>query len=354
MALFVAAGCLGQRPRTLAQQYVGALKQHNYAECYVMMTAADRQARAPNRFVSAIPLAPDVASAWFKLVLDATNYEVGESRREGPRAVVPVMVATPDLARFERSVEAYVGSDGEPVPLARDSLKGGDYPRITYEDEIVMVKEHHRWRILVDFPARDAAAADRRKALEAYYRFDLNQAIRSYNDALEVLRKSDATGSRGLEFLYGRELAEIMAVQSEAQAEKAYLPKLRVEGVGMKMSAAHRPAIFGRITNTGKRTIDGIQMAVTFFRGSGASRRSIFVERHIPISTPLEFTNFTIRTTPIAPGETRQFGFELAAPLSVQEAGDPFVEISQVIFTPSTLMPVSIAPSDSTGHDQQE
>jgi hypothetical protein len=354
MAACALAGCIGQRPQMIAQHYVDALKQHQYGDCYVMLAAEDRQARTPDRFVAVIPLAPDVTSNWFKLVLEATTYQVGRTRREGPRAIVPVIVTTPDLARFERSVEAYVGPDGEPIPVARDALKNGEYPKITYEDNIVLVKERHRWCVTVDFAAREAAAAARREALESYYRFDFSKAEAGYTKALAVLRKSDATGTRGLEFLYGRELAEILSIQAEAPAAKSYMEKLSLSDVGMKMSANRRPAVFGKITNQGNRTIDGIKMAITFFDGRGPRRRAIFSEQHTPISTPLEFTNFTIRALPLAPGETRSFGIEIAAPEKVETAGDPFVAVSDIIFTPPGLMPAEVSAPPAGGHEQQE
>jgi len=355
-ALISLAGCLGQRPQVIAQRYVDALKDRRYGDCYVMLTEKDRQERTPDRFVSAIPLAPDVGNSWFKLMLEATSYQVGETRREGVRSFVPVMVTTPDLARFERSVEAYVGSDGDPVAAARDALKSGDYPKVTYEDDIVLVKEHHRWRVEVDFAARDAAANQRRAGLEAYYKFDFNSAVSAYNDALGILRKSDATGARGLEFLYGRELSEIMTIQTDAPAAKAYLPHLTLSEVGMKMSADHRPAVFGKITNNGDRAIDGVRMIITFYGGRGADRRPTFGENHTPISTPLEFANFAIRAEPLAPGETRAFGVALGAPLTVEESGDPFVAVSGIIFTPSALMPMPAAvPSPAgAGHEQED
>jgi hypothetical protein len=354
VAVLAVTGCLGQRPQVIAQRYVDALKERSYGECYVMMTEEDRQARTPDRFVSAIPLAPDVTSTWFKLILEATSYKVGESRRDGPRAIVPVIVTTPDLALFERTIEAYVGPDGDPVQAARDALKSGDYPKLTYEDDIVLMKEHHRWRVEVDFAARDAAATQRRAGLEAYYKYDFNQAVSAYDGALGILRKSDATGARGLEFLYGREQAEIMAIQSDTAAAKTYVPRLVLSDVGMKMSADHRPAVFGKITNNGNRAIDGIRMSIMFYSGSGAARHIIFSENRTPISTPLEFANFTLRAVPLAPGETRAFGVELGAPAEAEESGDPFVAVDGIIFTPAALMPAAATGPAGAGHEQED
>jgi hypothetical protein len=340
--LLLVSGCLGGRPKVVAQAYVDALKAHRYGECSMMLTEEDRMARSPERFVNAIPLAPDVTIRWFALVLQDTSYQAGEASRDDPRMKVPIIVSTPDLARMERTVEAFVGADGEPVPAAKDILKNNDCPTIKYEDQVVLMKQHHRWRVYVNFPAREQAAGQRREALLSYYRFDFGGAVSHYQEALGILRKADSTGSRGLEFLYGRELAEIESIQTQSEASNAYIPNLSLSEVAMKMSAAHHPAIFGKITNRGKRSVDGVRMKVSFFEGIGSHRHQIFSEEHTSISTPLEFTGFAIRSLPLAAGETRSFGFELKAPAEIEEKNDPFVSVSGLVFTPPQLMPAAV------------
>lgn len=306
-----------------------------------MLTEGDRNAQPLGRFVAEIPLAPDVTQRWFGWMLNVTSYQIGEPVRQGDRMVVPVRVTAPDLPRFERTIEAVVGTDGEPLPVARRSLKDGDYPRLTYDDDIVMVKEHHRWRMLVDFPAREQAAAMRHGALELYYQHDNDRAIATYEKAIATLDKAVGTGGRGLEFLYGRELAELRSLKTEAGAAAAYLPMLKLSGIGMKMSASHHPAVFGKITNTGSRLVDKVRMKVTFFQGHGKKRREVFSEEHTPVAMPVQFTDFTVRTLPLMPGETRDIGFELEAPVTAEEEADPYVAVSEIVFTPEQLMPAS-------------
>jgi hypothetical protein len=115
--------------------------------------------------------------------------------------------------------------------------------------------------------------------------------------------------------------------------------RMKVIDVGMRVSTARHPALFGKITNPWKVPVDSVRMKVTFFQGSGAARRAIFAEEHVAIATPIEFSDFTIKAIPLAPGETRDFGFELKAPAATEQNADPFVAVSQVVLTPAQLMP---------------
>ncbi|MGH7907033.1 MAG: hypothetical protein ACREP6_10425 [Candidatus Binataceae bacterium] len=352
------SGCMGRSPRTIANQYVSALKKNQYSVCYAMLAEADRKATPLKHFVADMPLTPDVTPAWFESVLAASQYSVGNARRHGDRAHVPVRITTPDLPLFERTVEASVGPDGDPGPAARESLATGDYPKITYTDDLVLIHEHHHWRILGGFAARSRAAAIRRRALEFYYRGELQRAIAAYGAAISKRKDSDASGGWGLEFLYGRELGEIKDDIVDSAASRAYVNQLKVSNIRTNMSAAHHPAVFGRITNSGSRPIDAVRMKVTFYKGEGDNRVAVFSEQHVPISTPLEFTDFTVKATPLMPGETRKFGFNLDAPAPMQENADPYVSVDGIIFTQPQLMPsaqelaapsATVTPRSSSG-----
>jgi tetratricopeptide (TPR) repeat protein len=337
------ASCTWQSPRTVAQDYMSALEDHHYDQCYAMLTEADRQVCSLDRFLTLVPLAPDVTRRWFHATLKATSFKIGEPAGQGLRRIIPIDVKAPDLVRFERIIDATVGPDADPAPVADKALAHGDYPQLAYLDDIVLVKEHHRWRVRADFPARQQAADLRRQALDLYYGGSYKEAIDYYRQAIELLEKSDATGGWGLKFRYGRELHEIEEIAGQSAAAAAYLDNLKLSEIEMRMSAQEHPAVFGKITNHGNRPLDEVRMKVTFFKGHGAARRALFIEQHIPIATPLQFTDFTIRALPLMPGETRDFGFELKAPISTQQVADPYVAVSDVVFTESALMP----PADS-------
>jgi hypothetical protein len=339
------AACTWQSPRTVAQDYLTALQAHHYEQCYAMLTEEDRKACPIDHFLAVVPLAPDVTRRWFRLALGATSFEIGEPAGQELRRTIPLEVKAPDLARFERIINARVGLDADPAPAARKALAHGDYPRLAYRDDIVLVKEHHRWRVRADFPARLQAADLRRKALDLYYGGSYAQAIDHLRQAIAVLDKSDATGGWGLKFLYARELHELGEIAAESAAASAYAENLKLSEIAMRMSAAQHPAVFGKITNQGNRVIDELRMKVTFFTGRRASRRALFIEQHIPIATPLQFTNFTIKALPLMPGETREFGFELKAPIDTQQVADPYVVVSDIVFTAPELMPPASAES---------
>lgn len=345
-AATLCAACTWQSPRTVAQDYLAALQGHHYQQCYVMISEDDQKACPLDQFLALVPLAPDVTRRWFRPVLKATSFEIGEPTGQGLRMTIPINVTTPDLARFERIINATVGLDADPVPAARKALDLGDFPQLSYRDDLVLIKEHHRWRVKADFPARKRAADLRRQALDFYYAGSYPQAIEYYRQAIAVLEKSDATGGWGLKFLYVREQHELEEIVSESAAATAYAGNLKLSKIGMRMSAAQHPAVFGRITNLGHRAVDGVRMKVTFFEGRGDPRRVLFVEQHVPIATPLQFTDFTIKALPLMPGETRDFGFELKAPISTQQVGDPYVTVSEIIFTQPELLP----PASPSAH----
>jgi hypothetical protein len=339
IAALLCAGCTWQSPRTIAQNYVTALKQHNYAQCYAMLTEDDRRACPLDRFLTEVPLAPDATRRWFSHVLKATEFEINEPQGQGLRRTVPVNVKGPDLARLERIVNAAAGPDADPAPAASDALAHRQFPELAYREDIVLVKEHHRWRVRADFPAREQAADLRRQALDRYYAGFYDQALDFYRQAIAVLERSHATGGLGLKFLYSRELRELEAIMNERAAAAAYADNLKLADVGMRMSAGGRPAVFGRITNGGNRAVDSVRLKVTFFERTGTVRRSIFVEQHVPIATPLQFSDFATKAIPLMPGETRDFGFELKAPIATQQAADPYVTVGDVILTQADLMP---------------
>ncbi len=333
------AGCTWQSPRTVAQNYLTALEQRHYEQGYLMLTEDDRKACPLDQFLTEVPLAPDVTRRWFRPVFKATSFEIGEPRGQGLRRIVPLKVKAPDLARLERIVNATVGPDGDPAPAARQALAHGEFPALSYDDDIVLVKEHHRWRVRADFPARERAADLRRQALDSYYGGSYGQAVDYYKAAIAALDQSDATGAQGLKFLYGRELHELEAMVAQHAVAVAYGDELKLSDVGMRMSVAGHPAIFGRIANHGDRPVDSVRMKVTFYEGSGPDRRGVFVEQHVPIATPLQFSDFALRAMPLMPGETRDFGFELKAPIDTQRSADPYVTVSDVVFTQPDLMP---------------
>ena len=108
-ALIIAAtltGCAGG-PKKAAQNYVDNLKLYNYPYAYQAMSHQDQIDRTMDQFLTDIPLAPDVSRDWFKGVLGAEEFEVGDPKMEGDsKAVVPVKVTRPDLPLWERTIDA--------------------------------------------------------------------------------------------------------------------------------------------------------------------------------------------------------------------------------------------------------
>lgn len=330
------AGC-ERTPVEQAQSYLNHLKQFDYHFCYGRLTREDRAQRTFGQFLTEIPLAPHVSPEWFKQILAATKYTIGRTKldKRGLEAVVSVKVTAPDLPRWERTMDAKAGPEGVDQEVAERALETGKYPRLDYTDSIVLAKDGDHWRTRVDFPAKDRIADMHRNALVLYHRHEYEKAADTYRKMLADLDKEQATGNQGLKFFYGRELKHIEKVIAEIPESQAYIPKLKLSDVAMRMSISHHPAIFGSITNTGSKAIDEVEMTVTYYEGKGKHLKAVYSDRHIVIATPIEFTEFTEPVLPFVPGETRKFGFPLAAPADIQRKGEPRVTVTSIAFTQS-------------------
>ncbi len=349
LAALLLSGC-GQSPQSLATRYLADLQQFNYPACYATLTGEDRAARTLKQFLVEIPLAPDVDPIWFRAILFSTRYEVGQPQVSGERALVPVKVTMPDLTLWERTIDAKAGPQDSLNTAADKSLETGLYPKLRFEDALVMAKQRHRWRVVADFARRDLIRDGHREAVDLYHSQDYPKAAAAYQALLAQLARQEFSGSRGVEFFLKRELTAIENIQAQAPAARAYLPKLVLSDVAVKMSEARVPAIFGRITNAGDRGVDEVRLTVTYYAGRGAARKALYQESHSVIVTPIEFAGFVRPVLPFVPGETRDFGFELAAPPQIQQQSEPSLTVGSMAFTQSkaplpTLAIENLAPA---------
>jgi len=136
------SGCSGGGPAKTAQTYVDNLKLYNYPACYQALSHQDQIDKTMDDFLTAIPLAPDVSRDWFKGILGAQEFVVGDVKQEGDdKAVVTVKVTRPDLALWERTIDATTDPNSGPDQAAQKSLGDKSFPKVTYDDDIVAVKE---------------------------------------------------------------------------------------------------------------------------------------------------------------------------------------------------------------------
>ncbi|MGH7985697.1 MAG: hypothetical protein ACREQX_05355, partial [Candidatus Binataceae bacterium] len=304
----VASGC-AHTPRGVAEHYLTALQQFNYGECYALLSIQDRHDRTLKEFLTEIPLAPAVTPELFRAILHDTRYALGRQHRTVNRAWVPLTVTTVDLPLWERTLDARAGADGSGADQAVRSLETGDYPKFTYVDQIVLVKEHHHWHVYANFAARDLAGDLRRQALEQYHQHQYRGAIATYQSLMAMLDKDDATGALGLAARYGREMKLVENVAAQLPQAMAYAPKLKLSHVAMKMSEEHRAAIFGQMTNTGAKAIDEVQVVVKWYVRKNKHLQMTFSEDHPVVATPIVFTSVADPVLPMAHNQTRNFGF---------------------------------------------
>lgn len=332
----VLGGCERNAPRKAAIRYLENLHESNYAACYGMLSDQDRKDRTLAEFLTEIPLAPDVGTAWFHPVLRSVQFDPGDASRDGLNASIPVTITAPDLPLWERTLDASAGRDRGGGQDAERSLQADDYPKITYGDVIYLTREHRHWQVVADLAERDRIVDMHREAIVDYHQYDYPKVIGTYQTMLADLDRLKATGAAGLATRYRAELAAVKVVQAEIPASTAYAAKKVVLGdVAMRMSEERVPAIFGSITNAGDRALDGVQIAVTWYEGRGKNLKAAYIEKHPVVITPMEFTDFSLPVLPFVAGEKRPFGFILTAPVEVQQDAAPYVTVSAIVFTHS-------------------
>ncbi len=344
-ALFT-AGCQGHSPQRASDTYLTNLKLYNYPAAYQALSHQDQVDRTIDQFLTEIPMAPDVSKDWFKAVLRTYDYKVGDAKTENEKAIVTVSVTRPDLALWERTVDAGLSGDTTPDQVAQKNLTENTFPKVTYDDNIVMVNQGGEWHLLVDFPFKENILKEHKDAVDLYHKHDYDKAIAAYQKIIDELDKNQSTGNAGLKYQYGRELADIQNSQKQLPEAQAYIPKIALTEVDMKMSASRVPGIFGKMTNSGDKAIDEVQFTVTYFEGKGKNKKAVLTEIHTPVATALEFTNFGHPVKPFVPGETRDFGFRLTAPTDVQMKSSPDLTVTSIVFTQSAApLPKPVAPT---------
>ena len=348
-ALFAAA-CQGHTPQRAADTYLQNLKLYNYPAAYQALSHQDQVDRTIDQFLTDVPMAPDVNKDWFKAVLRAYDYKVGDAKTEGDKAIVTVSVTRPDLARWERTVDASVSGETTPDSIAQKNLTENTEPKVTYDDNLVMVNQGGDWRLLYNFPFKENIRKEHKDAVDLYHKHDYDKAIAAYQKIIDELDKDQSTGNAGLKWQYGRELAAIQNSQKQLSDAQAYVPKIALSDVDLKMSASRVPGIFGKMTNSGDKALDEVQFTVTYYEGKGKNKKAVLTEIHTPVATALEFTNFARPVLPFVPGETRNFGFKLTAPTDVQMKSSPDLTVTSIVFTQSSApLPKPAAPSPTPG-----
>ncbi len=337
------SACVRRTPHGVAERYLEALQQFNYPAAYHLLSDQDRAARSLEEFMTEIPLAPAVSPVWFRPVLHQMHYELGDEQRSGQSAIVQVRITTPDLALWERRLDAAAGSAGVNVEAAQHSLDAGDYPKLVYNDKIFLTKEHHHWRMIVGFGAREEVIEQHQHAMSDVLELHYDNAIAEWRSMITELKNQAATGSFGLANQYQRELDHLAHLKADQPKANAYANQLKLNDVAMKMSEDRVPAIFGSVVNAGDRAIDGLMLAVTWYKGRGKDLQTVQREEHVIVAMPLEFTEFAQRLRPFTPGDSHPFGFVLTAPAEIQQTASPYVTIAALAFTdPSIPLPKSL------------
>ncbi|MGO9062216.1 MAG: hypothetical protein ACLQU2_33365 [Candidatus Binataceae bacterium] len=355
LALLLIAGCAkpppaapGPDPKAAARTYLAALKIGDYQTCYEMLADHDRDHHSLDQFLSEIPMAPNVERRWFGQIENATEYQVGMPFSHGAEMIVPVNVTTPNLVIWERMLGAPNQTRPEIRTKAERQLSSGGYPRLSYPDQMVLVEQEEQWHLVAAFDQKERIARLRDEALGAYHAFDYDQALSLYGQIMEQLEKAPFSGSGGLRRALGHEMKAIEAARASAAAARLYMSKLVIKNVVTKQTRSGASGIFGQITNSGERALDQVELTVSYGLEPG---KPVYSEKHLPISTPLEFTDFDMPIVTFGPGQTRDFGILLKAPPQIQEHDKPGVTVTGIIFSEPPALPPKLAGMRMDGHD---
>jgi hypothetical protein len=250
---------------------------------------------------------------------------------------VPVNVTTPNLVIWERMLGVPGDSRQTVQAKAEKQLGSGGYPWLGYADQIVLVKEANEWHLIADFAQRARVAELHEQALSAYHAFDYDRALSLYRQIQELLETAPFSGSGGLSCAFGREMKAVEAARASGPAVQSYLSRVVLKNIVNKPATSGAPGLFGQITNSGDRALDQVELTVSYGAEPG---KPVYAEKHQPIATPLEFTDFNLPIVPFSPGETRGFGIALKAPMQIQEQNKPTVMVTGIIFSE----PVALSP----------
>ena len=317
-----------------------------------MLAEPDRKQRSMQQFLAEIPIAPDVSRRWFRKIQRVTDYQIAQPASGPNQTVVPVHVTTPDLMLWERMLGGRSSAKEMVQAAAEKELSNGLYPILRYSDYIVLVKEGRDWHVVAGYEVRERLARLRGDALQAYHAYQYDRAVDLYRQMQGELDKAAFTGSGYLKYLCGAETRIVAAAQSSAPGARVYLSRVILEHVEAKLTAAHQPGMFGQISNAGERSLDQVELTVSYYAGAGNQEKAVYSESHTPIATPLRFTDFDRPILPFLSGETRQFGFTLNAPANIQQQSRSEVRVSNIIFSPPDDPEPSRADIPSAGSGQ--
>ncbi len=342
------AGPPGPDPAAAARKYLVALKSGDYQTCYGMLTEHDLAHGSLGDFLAGIPLAPEVDQRWFKPIEAVTDYSVGPAERHDDLVILPVRITTPNLVLWERMLGGADQNRKTIQDKAQKQLDDRTFPRLDYEDRMVMALEGDEWRVLAGFETRAQIRALHNQALAAYHLLDYAKALGLYRKMVERLGHSEFTGRNELAQRLSVEMKRVEAASGTGLAAQAYIPHLVLKNVATKPALSGSPGMFGEMVNSGDRALDQVNLTVSYYTPGG---KLIYTERHTPFALPLRFADFDLPLVPFAPGSTRKFGIALRAPMDVQQQSKAVVNVSGVILSqapgPAKTGAIAQAAADS-------
>ena len=304
LCLFVAlvmTGCGQSTPRQILTEYLKASLHGRYEEAYQYISTRDKQFKTLEQYLAE---EPKEESPLAEVVSDKVSYEIIDVKLEGEEAVAAVAVTLPDVSEllrdaFGTALLSTLG-DEETKKKAAEKLvekyQDGDVPLTTINQSFELIRESDGWRVFLGWEYKSVFLEARDLKREG----KLRDALKKYARAVELKPDSEEAkeGLRETE----KEIKDFR--EKQAYIRKVELRNFRVARGSRFGFGEPEPGVFGKIVNTGDRTLEKVVITVFFL---GKEGKPIAEHDYHPVLvTKLSFGG---DNTPLKPGYIRDFGY---------------------------------------------
>lgn len=283
-----------------ADRYLSAESSGDYIKMYNLVSVSDREARTLEEFRN-----QDTIGAMVQLIRRSSSYQIISITGDAERATALVEMTVPDVGEMFMDMfgKAWIAamSDSNEQEITEDfkeKYKDGNLPMSTITKELVLIKEAEGWRVFLDWAKTDRIQAlldesdslrDAGELVEADEKLRDLLAIDPDHQRAQRKRESIAKENQKIEKQKQALEAEKYALEAEKQAleeKKSYISLVELSNVkvgeGRKRSYSDpEPAVFGTVTNKGKKALTRVVLTVYFLDDRG----NVIGETDYPIVT---------------------------------------------------------------------
>lgn len=276
LALSLLVGCSDSGAQKVAVEYQRLMLRDADAKAYELMTAEDQAVMSLEEYVGK-------PSDWIfdDLFLDRIAIEATGTVSTGGFVAVTLKATAPDslaLSRTTRDGGLSAVAEAGQVPALEKALiekLAGNIPVESTELRVRTRKEPEGWRVFADLAREKVRRRARAKDAEAWDIEKETFKLGSSAEKAKALRRAISLYEEADEIYAGtsHRLPEVRKDLVSAEAEIAYLPKVKVREVTVGKSVTDQLGVWGDVKNLGDRTLKRVGVTVYGVR-SGQGRRS--------------------------------------------------------------------------------